>query len=147
MRFFLVLPSPWDSVRAASRSAPASVRDDTTAPVTVPPVRASTPALRAVTFSTTCSRAAPTTAASNGRLSGFFSNSWQTSVSSHDGMSMTSRDGRSNFPCTCSRNICIALSASNGFFPVSSSYRTMPSEYRSDRWLRLRSPLHCSGDM
>ena len=83
---------------------------------------ASTPALCcASTLSLIRVKASRTARASNGRLSGDFSMSWQIKVSSQMGMSRQMRDGRSNGPAVCSRNISMALSAMNGFLPVMSS--------------------------
>lgn len=50
---------------------------------------------------------------------------------------------------TCLRSIASVASdeSPKGWFPLSISYRTRPSEYTSLRPSRLVSPAHCSGLM
>ena len=46
----------------------------------------------------------------------------------------------------CMRSTAIGISATNGGRPASSSYRTQPNEYRSER-PSTSMPMVCSGDM
>ena len=76
-----------------------------------------------------------------------FATSWRIRASSLPGRSGTSLPSRGGRSLTCLRNMSTVESAVNGLRPVSSSKKTMPSEYRSDLFVRFFSPRHCSGDM
>jgi hypothetical protein len=78
-------------------------------------------------------------------LSGFFASARITTASSAGDTSPLSRDGGIGCSSTCLDATATGLSAVNGGRPVSISYRTHPSEYRSDRW-SIAPPCACSGE-
>ena len=144
--FFFFLRSPRRDL-AASLSA-ASTGADPTGRSTRRAFATSAPTdCWACTFSSISASIRPTVAASRGRFALSFSSRNMIRLSNQMGKSGTSLRGRTGVSPTCFMNMSMVLSPTNGFLPVTSSYRQMPSEYRSDFGPRVLSPRHCSGDM
>ncbi len=91
------------------------------------------------------SRSRRISVAFSGRSSRSRSVAESTNPSSSFGTFATAEDGFGTRPDRCLYAMLIAVSPVNGSRPVSSSYVTMPSEYRSERG-SAGSPRICSGD-